>query len=129
MTVESAFYDRALRRIDRIAIGVAVIFTVGVFVVRGGREAVGCAIGAVLSLLNLLLWKRAAGAVTGGDERTSSSSAALFALRYLLLGGIVFVIIKYFEVSFLAVLAGLLVSVAAIILEILYELIFTSHNP
>lgn len=228
MTAESAFYDRALRRIDRLALALSVLLIVGMLVTRGRREAFGCAIGAVLSYLNLLLWKRAANAVAPDRQRagasamptssatkpatrshppdaasgepsganqpsssdpaqapsedgpgishpldaasgepsiadrpfssdptqapakrpedrtasqsealpvdaphaesSGSSSAALYGLRYLLLGGVVFVIIKYFEVSFLAVLAGLLVSVAAIILEILYELIFTSHK-
>lgn len=128
MSPETNFYDRALRRIDRVALILALLFVVGVLAVRGWRDAMGCAIGAVLSFLNLILWRRAANAVAPDAQRTTSGSAALFGLRYLLLGGIIFVIIKYLEVSFAAVFAGLLVSVAAVILEILYELIFTSHK-
>ena len=128
MSDEPAFYDRALRRIDRVAIAFALVFVIGVLAVRGWREAMGCAIGALLSFVNLWMWRRAANAVRPDADRTAASSAALFGLRYLLLGGIIFVIIKYLEVSFAAVFAGLLVSVAAVIVEIVYELIFTSHK-
>ncbi len=127
MTGEEAFYARALRRIDRSALVIAIIFIAGVAVRRGWRDAAGCAIGAVLSFINLKLWKRLANS-TGSPGR-SPASAVLLGLRYLLLGGVIFVIIKYFEVNLLAVLAGLLVSVAAVIVEILYELIFASSNP
>lgn len=125
MIDDGVFYARALRRIDRVAWVLAGGVTLGVAVLQGWRAGVGCAIGAVLSFVNLQLWKRVANAV--GPEGGGPSATAL-GLRYLLLGGVIFVIIKYFEVSLLAVLAGLLVSVAAVLLEILYELIFTSHS-
>jgi hypothetical protein len=48
-----------------------------------------------------------------------------FGMRYVLLGAICFVIIKFFGVSYLALLAGLLISVAAVLVEIVYELVFT----
>jgi hypothetical protein len=125
---DSAFYDRALRRIDRATYVLAPVLVAGVLAVRGWRDALGCAAGALLSFVNLRLWKRAAAAITNAGKPAQGGSAAFFGLRYLLLGGAVFVIIKYFGVSVLAVLAGLFISVAAIVLEILYQLIFTSHK-
>ncbi len=127
MTAEEAFYTRALHRIDRSALVLAALFVAGVAVRRGWRDAAGCAIGAVLSFINLKLWKRLVNS-TGSPGR-SPASAVLLGLRYLLLGGVIFVIIKYFEVSLLAVLAGLFVTAAAVIVEIVYELIFASRNP
>jgi hypothetical protein len=43
-------------------------------------------------------------------------------VRYLILGAILFAIIKFFEVSAVALLAGLLVPAAAVLVEIIYEL-------
>ena len=45
-------------------------------------------------------------------------------LRYLLLGLGAYVILKFSEISLTAVLVGLFVSTAAVILEILIELIY-----
>ncbi len=44
-------------------------------------------------------------------------------MRFTIVAGTLFVIIRYLEVSAWAVFAGLLVSVAAVIVEIVYELI------
>ena len=121
MTEGPAFYDRALARMDRIAIllgGAAVL----VFLIREGwRGALGCAAAAFASIYNLRRLKRmAADLGTGGG----AGSAVVAGLRFLLLGGICFVIIKYFGVSVAAVFSGLLISVAAVLIEIFYELIF-----
>lgn len=123
--MDDGFYDRALRRIDRLTMLLVPVAIVGVLVALGWRNALGAAIGGVLSFLNLQLWKRVARGISGAAD---GPSAGMLGMRYLLLGGLVFVIIKYFEVSLLAVLAGLLVSVAAVVLEIIYELIFASHS-
>jgi hypothetical protein len=125
---EADFYDRSFRRIDRTAYILAGIFILGVLFQRGWREALGCAIGALLSFVNLRLWKRVANSIAPDGRVPGTGSATMLGLRYLLLGSIIFVIINYFEVSLLAVLAGLLVSVAAVILEMLYQLVFTSHK-
>lgn len=125
---DDSFYARALSRIDIIAIALGCAAVSGLFILQGWRGALGCFIGAVLSFLNLRLWKRLANAIGDAGERPRGGSAALLGLRYLLLGGVIFVIMKYFEVSLLAILAGLLTSVAAVIVEIIYELVFTSHK-
>jgi hypothetical protein len=128
VTDDPAFYDRALRRIDRIALAIAFAVVAAVFAALGWRDALGCAAGAGLSFLNLRLWKRVAYSVGSEKGTAGRGSPVLLGLRYLLLGGVVFGIIKYTEVSVLAVLAGLLVSVAAVVVEILYELIFASRS-
>ena len=46
----------------------------------------------------------------------------ILGLRYLLIGGAVFVIIKVLEVSVLAIVAGLLVTVAALLVELVRQL-------
>ena len=128
MSGDAEFYDRAFRRIDRVAYVLAGLFVIGVLVQQGWRNALGCGIGAVLSFVNLRLWKRVANSISGDGRVPGTGSPVLLGMRYLLLGALIFVIINYFEVSLLAVLAGLLVSVAAVILEMVYELVFTSHK-
>ena len=45
-------------------------------------------------------------------------------IRYFVFAGVAYGIIKVFEANFLAALAGFFVCVAAVIVEILYELIY-----
>jgi hypothetical protein len=45
-------------------------------------------------------------------------------LRYLLFAAVFYVIVKFLKITPVSLLAGLLVSVAAVMLEILYELIY-----
>ena len=72
-----------------------------------------------MSHFNFWLWKRVVNNV--GEPGGGSSSTALISLRYLLIGGAVFAIIKVLDISALAVLFGLLVTVAAAITEILRQ--------
>lgn len=125
MTGDAAFYARALQRMTRIAVALAVLATLAVAVRYGWRDGLGFGFGAVLSILNLYWWKRVAAGMGGADRPRRPASAAFLGMRYVLLGGICFVIIKFFGVSYLALLAGLLLSVAAVLAEIVYELVVT----
>ena len=49
-------------------------------------------------------------------------------MRYVLLGGGAYVILKYSAISLPAALAGLFVSVAAVIVEILFELAYARNG-
>lgn len=124
MTVDSAFYDRALRRLDRIALvlaGAAVL----VFLAREGwRGALGCGVTAAASLYGLRRMKSVAARAGGEGGPSRTGVAVALGLRYLILGAICFVIIKILAVSTAAIFAGLLVSMAAVLVEIVYELIF-----
>lgn len=125
MTEDAAFYDRALRRMTRIAVVLAIVATAVAAVRLGWRDALGFGVGAAVSILNLHWWKRVAAGIGDAGNPGRPASAAFLAMRYVLLGAICFVIIKYFGVSYLALIAGLLVSVAAVLVEIVYELVFT----
>jgi hypothetical protein len=122
---DPAYYDRALRRMRRFAVAFAVLAVTAVLIRWGWADGIGCGIGAAASLLNLGWWQRLAGGIgpAGGKRRTVS--AVFLGMRYLILGGICFVIIKFFGVSLPAIVAGLLISVAAVLAEIVYELVFT----
>ncbi len=121
------FYERALRRVQIFAVAVGLAGALAFLAVQGLRPATGFLMGAALSVLNFRGLAMLAGAI-GGSKRPGAIAAVLIALRYLLIGGAIYVMIKFLEVTPLAVLWGLLAAFAAVILEILYELIFRVHE-
>ena len=118
------FYERAIRRIVRFALAVGLAGVVTVLIVRGPREAAGFLLGTVLSSINFLWWKRVTSAAGPQGESRLRVSTVFLALRYLFIGGAIYAIVKLLKITPAAILAGLLVSIAAVILEALYELIY-----
>ena len=93
--------------------------------IRGGWPwAGGYLAGAVASVLNFH-WLHQLVSTLGQDERRPRKRLVLFlALRYMLLALCGYVIVKCFGLNLAAALIGLFVAVAAVILEIIYELIY-----
>jgi hypothetical protein len=116
-------YDRALERMTRIAAAAGMAGVLIVLIWRGPREAGGFLAGAIISLVNFRWWTGIAGALGPSGKRPVRSSVAFLFLRYLLVAGVIYVIVKLLEIKVAAVLAGLFVSVAAVLIEILYELV------
>ena len=88
----------------------------------GWRGGLGFAIGSAIAVFNYHLWKRVAHAIGRPGTKPRTASAVFLGGRYLLLGLVLFAIIKYLGVSPLALLAGLLVPAAAVLVEMVYEL-------
>ncbi len=125
MTDDAAFYARALGRMSRVSMALAVAGSALAFLLRGPAIGAGFLTGACLSLLNFRWWVRLVNAIGAESaKRPRRASAVFLGLRYLLAGLVVYVIVRVLEVSVAAVLAGLFVAVAAVIIEILYELIY-----
>jgi hypothetical protein len=118
------FYEQALGRMTRIAAALGAAGAIGAVAARGLRPAAGFLIGAIISLINFRWWVGLAGAIGGSAKPPLRGSAAILGLRYVLVAGVVYAIVKILEITLVAVLAGMFVSVAAVILEILYELIY-----
>lgn len=116
-------YDRALHRLTGMAAVIGVAGVIAALVWRGPRAAAGFLIGALISMANLRWWTSLANAVGSFGKTPLRGSVALLALRYLAAAAIIYVIVKILEITLAAVLAGLFVSVAAVVIEILYELI------
>src|SRR5262249_24046705 len=96
------------------------------FTVAGWRGGSGFLLGALISYLNFHWLKRtvyALGEVASGKP-PRARMAVFLGLRYLLLGLAAYGILKLSEISLTALLAGLFVPAAAVILEILIELIY-----
>lgn len=121
------FYERALRRVRLFAVAVGLSGAVTLLWAQGWRPAVGFLLGAALSILNFRGLSMLVN-VLGGSSKPGPLAAVLVALRYLLMGCAIYVIVRFLGVTPGAVVWGLLAAFAAVILEILYEFIFRIHE-
>src|SRR5579859_7990466 len=117
--------ERAAGRIVRLTL----ILTAGggavYFVLGGWRGGAGFLMGGLIAYLNFRWLKRTVDALgrTAEGPPPTAGMAVLLGLRYLLLGGGAYVILKFTEISLNAALVGLFAPTAAVILEILIELV------
>jgi hypothetical protein len=115
--------ERALRRIRFLTVAVGLGGAVVVLVRQGLRPAAGFLMGATLSMANFEGLSMLAEAI-GGDRKPGPVAALLIALRYLLIGCALYVIVRVLGFAPAVVLSGLLAAFGAAILEILYEFVF-----
>jgi hypothetical protein len=121
--VKMDFNERALRRIRLLTIAVGLAGTAVILGQQGKRSAAGFLMGATLSAANFEGLSALAQAI-GGTGRPGPLAALLIALRYVLIGCALYVIVRVLGFAPALVLSGLLAAFGAVILEILYELIF-----
>ena len=117
--------ERAMARMGKLMFALAAGGAVGLFVWRGWTWSLGWLLGATASGLNYHWLRRVTGALGSGSPK--ERKAVLLGLRYLLLGGGSYVILKYTAISLSAALAGLFVPVAAVLIEILIELVYARN--
>ena len=106
--------------------GIAVVGCVAAFVLAGPRGLIGFGAGTVFSMLTALFFWRVAERVGSAEPAPKPFRGAVIwlGLRYFLFGLAGYAIVNYFGASLAALIAGCFVAVAAVILEILYELIY-----
>ena len=93
---------------------------------RGWTWSAGWLLGTAVSALNFRWLKQLADSL--GGEAAKPRKAVFLGLRYVFLGAGAYVILKYSAISLPAALSGLFVSVAAVILEILFELAYARNG-
>jgi len=120
---DDLFYDRALARIQRNIPAISFAGIAAAWILRGWTWGAGFALGAAVSWMNYRWLKQIADAV-GGKQRPRVRMAIVLGLRYFLLGGGAYVILRFTKVSVPSALLGLFVSVAAVVVEILFELLY-----
>jgi hypothetical protein len=121
---DQTLFDNALRRITRGTMLLAVAGCLFCLLWRGWKWALPYLLGAAASYLNFRWLKRVVDALGGAlSARPSPKYAVLIGLRYLLLGAGVYAIVSFTSLSLPAALTGLLVPVAAVIGEIIFELV------
>lgn len=118
---DSRLYTRAVERMLKIMMWLGAAGVVIASVGWGWRAGLGYGLG-VLGSWSMFRWlHHFVGALAGKPARTRV--LVLFALRYVLLGTGLFVILKYSKISLMAALAGLFASTAAAITEGVIELL------
>jgi hypothetical protein len=130
------FYAAAERRIWRFQVVLALAGTAAAAWLAGWAGAAGFAVGAGVSSLNFLWLKQAVDALTekaAGAEvlATRGKRKALvwkFVGRYLLIAAAAYAILKHTTWDIRALLAGLFLFVAAILVEISFEIWNTSSG-
>ena len=117
--------DRAIGRIGRWMLGIVAAGSVAAFVLGGWRMAGGFLLGSVVSWLNYRWLKKLVNSLGGQREGEPQPVSAVFlGMRYLLLGAGAYAILMFSTFSLAGVLAGLFVPAVAVILEILFELVY-----
>ena len=117
---EAGFYDQAIRRIGLLIVALGFLGAVGMALIQGFRAGLAFLIGAVVSYASFRGWQRLVSALVPDTKRRPP----WFIVRILVLTGLAYVIIKFLGLNVAAALGGLLVSAAAVILELVYELIY-----
>lgn len=118
-------YRRMVRRISWLVVVIGLGGAVAAAVVKGIAFGAAFLLGVVLSGASLWRWKKIADAL-GGDAGRRSVLA--WVMQIFLVVAAAFVIIIYLRVTAVAVFLGLLVSAAAIVVAILFELIWNTNS-
>ena len=120
-TSDRLSYERIIGRISRIILALAVLGASFLWATKGIRIGVAFLIGCAVSYLSFWGWQQVAAALGPTPKKRSSWG---FTIRVIVLGALACVIIKFLGLDVAAAVTGLLVSAAAVILELIYELIY-----
>lgn len=118
---EPDIYQRIIRRITFWIVVLGPLGAILLGISKGLGFGAGFLLGASLSYLSFWRWTKVVDALTGASK---PRSIGLWLLRFAVLIGAGYVIVKYLEVTPVAVFMGLLVSAAAVVISITYEVIF-----
>jgi hypothetical protein len=116
-------YERFVKRVQWIILALAVAGALGLSFSRGIRTGMAFVVGSAISFTSFWGWQRIVDAL-GPTPR--KRGRLFFVLRLLALVALACVIIKYLRLNVAAAAVGLLVSGAAVILELIYEMIYAS---
>ncbi len=115
------FYARALRRVGVMILALATIGAGTLVSLKGFRIGLAFLIGALVSYASFWGWQHVVLALSPGTKPRKSWR---FMLRIVILVAAAIAIIKLLGLNVAAAVTGLLVSAAAVILEIIYELVY-----
>jgi hypothetical protein len=115
------FYTQALRRIGILILAIGTVGAGALTSLKGFRMGLAFLIGALFSYASFWGWQHVVLALSPG---TAPHRPWKFVFRIIALGALACVIIKLLGLNVAAAVTGLLVSAAAVILEIVFELIY-----
>ena len=120
---DDEFYERVVRRIGWIILTLGVAGAIGATAWKGVASGIAFLIGAAISYASFRGWRHVVDALGPNPKKPNP---ALYVLRLAAVLAGAWVIIKFLGLNLAAAALGLLVSGAAVILEIIYELIYAS---
>jgi hypothetical protein len=118
--------EEAVRSVQRLYWLTLLFGALGSFcylALQGARPALGFLFGALGAAGNLWLFERMTRGIAPGDQSKKPAEAGAFAIRYVLLFSLGYVIVKGLGVNPLAVILGLLASTAAVLTSSIIELV------
>jgi len=121
MPLDQAFYDRFIRRVTWIMLVLAIAASAVLVISKGIRIGLAFLVGATVSYGSFWGWRQLVDALAPGPRKRSPFP---FVLRILLLMAAAYAIIRYLGLNVAAAASGLLVSAAAVLLELIFELIY-----
>ncbi len=130
MDRDERFFQRAVDRMSRWMLLLTAAGCLAAWAAAGWRGGAGFLLGAGASALNFRWLKQvveALGETTRPRARPKARWAVIMGLRYGLLALGSYVILITSALSVPAVLGGLFVAVAAVIVEILFELVYARN--
>lgn len=123
-STDELFYQRALRRIYLNMLCLAVAGTLFTVWRAGWTWGLGFLLGATASALNFRWLHETVDSIGPGGKKPRRGLSIVLSLRYVIFGLIGYIVVRYFRIDIMAALVGLFVAVAAVLLEIVYELIY-----
>lgn len=124
VTTDDALFHAAVGRMQKSMLWLGGAGAVVAGLLQGWQGGLGFLAGSIAALANFR-WLHHLVVSLGPDaERPRKRIFLLLILRYALLGLGGYVIVKFFRLSLAAALLGLFVAVAAVLLEIAYEIIY-----
>jgi hypothetical protein len=121
-------YRKAVSRILRLMAVFAAGGSLAALLWRGWSWGAGFAFGAGIAWANFLLLKKLTESLgAAGSKPPSTGSAVFLGSRYLILGAVVYATLRFTSINVLAAAIGLFVSLAAVLVEILFELVYARN--
>lgn len=121
MTLE--FYEQVVRRISRIILALGIAGAIAIAIWKGVSSGLAFLVGAGVSYASFWNWRHVVDILVPTARKRRP---AFFVVRLIGLIAAAWVIIKFLGLNLAAAAVGLLVSGAAVILELIYELIYAS---
>jgi hypothetical protein len=117
------FYEQVVRRISRVILALGISGAIAIAIWKGIATGVSFLIGAAVSYASFWNWRHVVDILV---PTARNRRPAFFVLRLIALIAAAWVIIKFLGLNIAAAAFGLLVSGAAVVLELIYELIYAS---
>jgi hypothetical protein len=125
MTADTDLYRTIVGRIAWLTVWIGGAGAIAGLVWKGPRFGAGFLLGAALSLASFWRWKKVVDALgPGAKPRHTWVRLLVWLLRFAVLAGAAYVIVKYLKVTPLAVFTGLLASAGAAVVAAIYELAY-----